>query len=150
MPPDGSRRSPAPADDRRKKQRTISSTKEATIYCPNCGQPIGDPRQPCSHCSHQVRPVQVDESLSSWIPYKNPAALIAYYLGIFAFIPCFGFFLGIPAVIAGILGLKSAKRQPEVKGKVHAWLGIIFGTFFTLLYLSVILMVVFAMSQHKK
>jgi hypothetical protein len=62
------------------------------------------------------------------IPYKNPQALIAYYLGIFGLIPAIGFFLAISAIVLGILGLKKRKRYPIIKGAAHAWIGIILGT----------------------
>lgn len=62
------------------------------------------------------------------IPYKNPKALTAYYLGIFGLFPLIGFLLAIPAVILGILGLQARKQNPLIKGAVHAWVGIILGT----------------------
>ena len=68
-----------------------------------------------------------DNPMSAVIPYKNPKALIAYYLGIFSLIPCFGIALGIAAFILGILGLKAANANPGSHGKVHAWVGIILG-----------------------
>jgi len=61
------------------------------------------------------------------IPYKNGPALAAYYCGIAAMLPVFGLLLGIPAFILGIKGLKRYKKFPEVKGPVHAWIGIILG-----------------------
>jgi len=61
------------------------------------------------------------------IPYKNPPALIAYYLGIFSLIPLLGFFLGIASIILGIVGLRKRSRNPVIKGSVHAWIGIIMG-----------------------
>jgi len=39
------------------------------------------------------------------IPYKNPAALAAYYLGIFSILPVLGLFLAVPALILGVVGL---------------------------------------------
>ena len=68
-----------------------------------------------------------DNPMSKVVPYKNPKALIAYYLGIFSLIPCVGLLLGIAAFILGILGLKAANAQPNAHGKVHAWIGIILG-----------------------
>jgi hypothetical protein len=44
-------------------------------------------------------------------------------------------FLGIAAFILGLMGLKEARRHPEAKGKVHAWVGIICGGIFGLLWL---------------
>ena len=69
-----------------------------------------------------VRPI------SAVIPYKNPKALIAYYLAIFSLIPCLGIPLGIAALVLGILGLKAAKAHPQAHGQVHAWVGIILGS----------------------
>ena len=69
------------------------------------------------------------------IPYKNVPALIAYYCGVFSIIPCFP--IGIAALILGIMGLRRAKAHPQSRGQVHAWIGILAGGFFGLLYLVV-------------
>lgn len=68
------------------------------------------------------------------IPYKNPHALIAYYLGIFSCLPFLGFFLGCAAVPLGIIGLKKRKANPLIKGSVHAWIGIVCGSMGILFY----------------
>lgn len=78
------------------------------------------------------------------IPYKNPKALIAYYLGIFSFIPVLGIPLGLAAFVLGILGLRDRKRNPIIKGSVHAWIGIIVGGGFGLLYTALVVMGVIA------
>ncbi len=58
------------------------------------------------------------------IPYKNPKALISYYLGIGALL----FFpLGFASIILGFMGLAARKRNPVIKGSVHAWIGIVLG-----------------------
>src|SRR3989442_1081509 len=44
-----------------------------------------------------------DGGISTLIPYTNPKALIAYYLGIFGLIPCLGAILGPAALVLGIL-----------------------------------------------
>jgi hypothetical protein len=62
------------------------------------------------------------------IPYKNPPALIGYYLGIGALVPVFGFLISIPAIVLGIMGLRKRMREPHVKGSVHAWIAIVLGT----------------------
>lgn len=72
------------------------------------------------------------------IPYKNPCALIAYYLGIFSFVPGIGLFLGIAAVVLGFMGLRNHAKNPVIKGVVHAWIGIIAGGLFTLIWLGCI------------
>ncbi len=63
------------------------------------------------------------------IPYKNPHALIAYYLGIVALLPLIGLPFGIASVILGVMGLSRRKKNPIIKGSVHAWIGIVFGVF---------------------
>jgi hypothetical protein len=68
-----------------------------------------------------------DNPMSKVVPYKNPKALVAYYLAIFSLIPCVGLLLGMAALILGILGLKAANAHPSAHGKVHAWVGIILG-----------------------
>ncbi|MGH7200611.1 MAG: DUF4190 domain-containing protein [Planctomycetaceae bacterium] len=80
---------------------------------------------------------QQGDATGGLIPYKNGAALAAYYLGIFSLIPVVGILLGIPAVILGIVGLKRARENPHVKGGVHAWVGIVMGSLMTLLWLAV-------------
>ena len=72
------------------------------------------------------------------IPYKNAQALWAYYLGVFALIPCFGMPLGIAALILGIRALKYSGQHPEAKGKAHAWVGIVLGGICTVCYVLLI------------
>jgi hypothetical protein len=79
------------------------------------------------------------------MPTKNGPALAAYYLGVFSVIPFLGFPLGIAALILGIKGVRKAQEHPEVKGKVHAWVGIIAGGLFSLLYLILIAIMIAAM-----
>lgn len=82
------------------------------------------------------QPIQYQQpsSASGIIPYNNKQALIAYYLGIFSLIPCFGLILAIPAFILGIIGWQNYRRNPEVKGNVHAWIGIVMGALCTLIW----------------
>jgi hypothetical protein len=78
------------------------------------------------------------------IPYKNSAALTAYYLGVFSLL-C-GPFLGIPALMLGVRGLKHYHEHPEAKGKAHAWTGIILGGLTTGLALLFVLFLMFGLS----
>lgn len=91
-------------------------------------------------------PMKGDET-GGIIPYKNPQALIAYYLGIFGLIPLFGFFLAVPAFILGILGLRKKKKHPVIKGSVHAWIGIILGGLSIVGHLAVVGLIV-ANARH--
>jgi hypothetical protein len=90
------------------------------------------------------------EILGGLIP-RNSQALVSYYCGIFSLIPCLGAILGPVAVIFGILGLKTADREPYRKGKVHAWVGIVTGGLFGLVYIamSVLWIVALVSSPHR-
>ena len=65
------------------------------------------------------------------IPYKNPAALIAYYLGIFGLFPVLGLPLAIAAFVLGCVGLSRRKKKMAYGGLVHAWVGIVLGAIST-------------------
>ena len=81
------------------------------------------------------RPLDNEEDATGGvIPYKNPKALIAYYLGIFSGFPLIGLPLGIAAFVLGIQGLRDRKRNPKIKGSLHAGIGIGCGGFFALLW----------------
>ncbi len=126
------------------------------MYCPKCGTQNQDNNYQCTQCGEILHPatpaqpapavvvVESDGTLGGLIPYKNGPALAAYYLGVCSAIPVIGIGLGIAAVFRGRTGLRRAKEHPEVKGKAHAWVGIIAGAFFALLYLG--LVVVFVVS----
>ena len=58
------------------------------------------------------------------IPYKNPKALIAYYLSIGSLLI---FPLGFVSIVLGFMGLADRKRNPVIKGSAHAWIGIVLG-----------------------
>lgn len=79
------------------------------------------------------------DALSTIIPYKNKASLIAYYSGVFSISACvplagvIGVVLAIVAVVYGFKGLRYARENPEARGRVHCWIGIIGGFIFGLL-----------------
>ena len=91
-----------------------------------------------------------DGGVSTLIPYKNTPALVGYYLAVFSGLgllcPPAGFVLALPALILGIIGLKKVKANPEAKGTVHAWIGILGGAFFCIVF---ILMIVLFSSQFR-
>jgi len=68
-----------------------------------------------------------DSGLNKIIPYRNGLALAAYYCGVFALIPILGAVLGWVAFGFGVAGLRAARRNPGIGGKVHAWVGIVLG-----------------------
>lgn len=76
------------------------------------------------------------------IPYKNPKALIAYYLGILSGLPIIGLPIGIAAFVLGVLGLRDRNRNPIIKGSIHAGIGIGCGLVFTLLWSAVLVLII--------
>lgn len=91
--------------------------------------------------SYTPPPPQGD-STGGLIPYKNAPALMAYYAAVFSLLPIFP--IGLIALGLGISGLKKRARHPEVKGAVHAWIGIIVGGGFGLLWLALTALLVIA------
>src|SRR5262245_51403513 len=77
------------------------------------------------------------DGIEALIPYKNPKALLAYYLGVFALIPCLGLALGPAAMVLGVLGLKYRNQHPTAGGTGHAIAGIVLGTLVLLAHLAV-------------
>jgi hypothetical protein len=75
------------------------------------------------------------------IPYRNPLALIGYYVGVFSLIPCAGAILGPTALILGILGLNYRKKNETAGGMAHAIVAIVLGSLVTLGHLGVVLIV---------
>jgi len=97
------------------------------VSCPACNQPVSFAAAACPHCGHPLRQSGGDETVATVVPYRNPKALFAYYLGVFSLMPCFGLLLAPFAFVLGILGLRYRKRNPQAHGLAHAWVGIIIG-----------------------
>lgn len=113
--------------------------------CSDCGRPLDATDAFCRSCGHAASaPPTVPGPLSrgvsaeqgdatgGLIPYKNVPALMAYYCGVFSIIPFFP--IGIAAFVLGIKGLKRRKRNPAIRGAAHAWIGIIIGGLFGLIW----------------
>ena len=112
----------------------MSEISDEMIFCPKCGERQGENNYKCTRCGFLLHePVKSqyivtdDSTMGGLVPYKNAQALWAYYLGIFALIPCVGIPIGIAALILGLRALKYADLHEEAKGKVHAWIGIVLG-----------------------
>src|ERR1039457_5107365 len=109
------------------------------MLCPSCGTEDQIGARLCEKCGWVLRPEMppppppgadaANATIKTLIPYGNPHAPIAYYLGLFAFIPFLGILLGIPAFILGIKGLSYSRLHPEARGRTHAWVGVILGGF---------------------
>ncbi|MFT5495744.1 MAG: lipopolysaccharide export LptBFGC system permease protein LptF [Kiritimatiellia bacterium] len=67
-----------------------------------------------------------------WVPHENAAALWAYYLAVFSFIPITGIITGCAAVILGVRGRKKAT------GGGHALFAIIIGGIFFVIQTGVV------------
>jgi hypothetical protein len=112
-----------------------------------------DPNNPFSSpLTQSVPQAQVTEgdATGGVIPYKNGPALIAYYLGVFSVLPCIGIFLAVPALILGILGLRKRRRNPAVKGSVHAWIGIVMGGLFTLIWGAALIFMIIGIMANRR
>jgi hypothetical protein len=93
------------------------------MFCTKCGAQNDDNNFRCVRCRELLHPesrVVVVESHSAIFPTRNPGALWAYYLAVFSLIPVLGIFLGPPAFILGWKGLRAARENPQVEGKIHA------------------------------
>lgn len=110
------------------------------MECPRCHASVADGAQFCGSCGSSVglpgAPAAGDNPVSYVIPYRNPMALAAYYLGIFSLIPCIGGILGFIAFPLGIVGLRAAARREQAHGRVHAWVGIVAGGLSALAHLA--------------
>jgi|WetSurMetagenome_2_1015567.scaffolds.fasta_scaffold851842_1 hypothetical protein len=118
---------------------------DGILFCTKCGQQNQDNNYKCTRCGYQLHAasqpgyvVASDNTLGGLIPYKNARALWAYYLGVFSLIPFLGIPFGIAAMVLGIKGLHYVRLHPEAKGKAHAWIGIILGGIFSLVYILLI------------
>lgn len=99
--------------------------------------PYQTPEHTGLEASTGVEPIDTTgDGTGGLIPYKNPAALAAYYLGIFGMCPILGIFASIPAFVLGIIGLRRRANNPAIKGSVHAWFGIVVGGICTMLNLA--------------
>ncbi len=73
-----------------------------------------------------------DTGLNSLIPYRNPNALIGYYVGVFSLIPCIGALLGPAAIVLGWMGVKYRNKHPTAGGLGHAITALVLGGLTTL------------------
>jgi hypothetical protein len=87
--------------------------------------------------------------VETFIPYKNPLALIAYYVGVFAVIPCVGLLLGPAALVLGIMGIRYRNKHPTAGGLGHAITGVVLGSLTTLGNWGIVAAVGVALAVHK-
>ena len=101
--------------------------------------PHAAPYQPPVQPVHQN---QQGDGTGGLIPYKNPMALLGYYVSVFGLIPCAGMVLGPAAIVMGIMGLKFNKANPHTKGVAHSWVAIVLGSIELLAHLAFIAMAI--------
>lgn len=116
------------------------------MLCARCGTVNDNNSSTCIACGASLvrAEAQQGDSTGGVIPYKNPPALVAYYLGLFSAFPMVGLLLGTASVILGVLGLKKRRDTPQVKGTVHAWIGIGCGSLGILVWGGLIVLMVLA------
>ena len=102
--------------------------------------PAGPPPLPAG--AKTTKPARLQKETREEDTSRNSRAWLAYCLGIVSVLPPFGALLGIPALILGIAGLRFQRQHPESGGRFHAWMGIILGGVFSLVYLTLIVLVV--------
>jgi hypothetical protein len=73
------------------------------------------------------KPKKGGDGLARVVPYRNGAALAAYYCGVFGLIPGLGLLLSPIAFILGVIGFVKARRDPKARGTGHAIAGIVLG-----------------------
>lgn len=100
---------------------------------PESGNPFASPLGEPGPAAVATGTPTSEGAIETLIPVKNGPALASYYLGLFSLFPLLGFFLAVPAVFLGISGLHRARENPAVRGRVHAWVGLICGSLFGLL-----------------
>jgi hypothetical protein len=125
------------------------------MKCSNCGEELRANAKSCSRCGAAIEIITAEfipegDATGGIIPYKNPKALIAYYLGIASGLPLIGLPFGIAAFVLGIMGLRDRRRNPVIKGSIHAGIGIGCGGVFTIFWTLVIIGIVTALmsKQH--
>ena len=63
----------------------------------------------------------------SFLPEGNPNARRAYLCAVIGLIPGLGLFLGLPAIVFGILGRRAALRDEHHRGLGHAYVSRLIG-----------------------
>jgi hypothetical protein len=92
---------------------------------PEAALPLSRPARPMLPALEEDTPRP--DALRTLIPYGNPRALTAYYLGVFSIIPGLGLILGPMAVVLGMLGIRHASQHPAARGGHHAVAGVVLG-----------------------
>lgn len=118
---------PAPQSDNRTVMGELLATQVQVPTQLSSLSPATEPLECQQRADGNIQQKKADGFIVKLIPYRNPKALIAYYVGVFALIPSIGLVLGLVAAIVGIVGARQAVNRPATKGLVHAIVGIVLG-----------------------
>jgi hypothetical protein len=91
--------------------------------------PAANPHKPRPPRRRRVE----SEIFGDFTPWKNPAAVYAYYVSLAALIPVVGLVLGPIAIVLGLIGLIRLRLRPEVFGANFVFAGILLGVLNTFL-----------------
>lgn len=94
---------------------------------PRPRRPKPPPRDEDDFDEERFRRDDGGDVVRTFIPYKNPKSLVAYYCGVFSLICGIGLILGPIALIFGILAWRYYNRHPTAGGLGHAITGVILG-----------------------
>jgi len=122
------------------------------MQCPSCSAENETGARQCSTCGARLPPphpslspggggegrvrgrrrrdsgVASEAAINPWIHSSNRVALTAYRCSLLAMIPFFGLVLGPLAVIMGLLGRRSERKQPSERGAGQAMAAVVLGT----------------------
>ena len=96
------------------------------MFCPKCGESNQNEARNCARCGYPLPVVTTgSDGLTGILPtHTNGWAIAAGYLGLFSLLALPGPF----AAACGIIALKKLRLNPDQRGHVRAWIGIVLGS----------------------
>ena len=103
------------------------------MQCPSCNAANEAEARQCSACGARLprrrrnSGVASEAAINPWIHSSNRMALVGYRCGLLAMIPFAGLVLGPTAIVLGLLGRRSERRQSSERGAGQAMAAIVLG-----------------------